>query len=83
MHWFHYRDGLLHCQDVDVTRVAQEFGTPLYIYSSAGMILDRYRRLDAALAPLDHLICYPVKANSIETQNCREGHPGPAELATP
>ena len=31
---------------------------------SAGTILDHYTRLDAALAPLDHLICYAVKANS-------------------
>src|SRR5439155_230540 len=37
--------------------------TPLYIYS-ASTILDHYTRLDAALAPLDHLICYAVKANS-------------------
>ena len=43
--------------------MADEFGTPLYVYS-AGTILDHYTRLDAALAPLDHLICYAVKANS-------------------
>jgi len=74
VHSFHYREGKLHCEDVDLARVAQEFGTPLYVYS-AGTILDHYRRLDAAfaagrirpsggLAPLDHLICYAVKANS-------------------
>ncbi|MDQ2823876.1 MAG: diaminopimelate decarboxylase, partial [Verrucomicrobiota bacterium] len=63
MHSFHYRDGKLYCEDVDLARVAHEFGTPVYIYS-AGTILDHYRRLDAALAPLDHLICYAVKANS-------------------
>src|ERR1700682_5501366 len=63
MHSFHYRDGRLYCEDVDLYRVAREFGTPLYIYS-AGTILDHYRRLDAALPELDHLICYAVKANS-------------------
>src|SRR5207245_4924484 len=74
VHSFHYREGKLHCEDVDLARVAQEFGTPLYVYN-AGTILDHYRRLDAAfaagrirpsggLAPLDHLICYAVKANS-------------------
>ncbi len=63
MHSFRYRDGQLHCEDVEVGRVAEKFGTPLYVYS-AGTILDHYRRLDAALAPLDHLICYAVKANS-------------------
>src|SRR6266568_4491617 len=63
MHLFHYRDGHLCCENVDLTRVATEFGTPTYVYS-AGTILDHYTRLDAALAPLDHLICYAVKANS-------------------
>jgi diaminopimelate decarboxylase len=74
VHSFRYRDGQLHCEDVDLGRVAEQFGTPLYVYS-AGTILDHYRRLDAAFAtgrirptggltPLDHLICYAVKANS-------------------
>ena len=63
MHLFHYRDGHLYCEDVDLMRVAAEIGTPTYVYS-AGTILDHYTRLDAALAPLDHLICYAVKANS-------------------
>jgi diaminopimelate decarboxylase len=63
VHSFHNRDGHLDCEDVDLARVAAEFGTPTYVYS-AGTILDHYTRLDAALAPLDHLICYAVKANS-------------------
>jgi diaminopimelate decarboxylase len=63
MHAFRYHDGKLYGEDVDLARVAEEFGTPLYVYS-AGTILDHYQRLDAALAPLDHLICYAVKANS-------------------
>jgi diaminopimelate decarboxylase len=63
VHFFHYRDERLYCEDVDLGRAAEEFGTPLYVYS-AGTILDHYTRLNAALAPLDHLICYAVKANS-------------------
>jgi diaminopimelate decarboxylase len=63
MHSFRYRNGQLHCEDVDLGRVAEKFGTPLYVYS-AGTILDHYHRLDATLAPLDHLIGYAVKANS-------------------
>ena len=63
MHSFHYHDGHLYCEDVDLARVATELGTPTYVYS-AGTILDHYTRLDAALAPLDHVICYAVKANS-------------------
>jgi diaminopimelate decarboxylase len=63
VHSFHYREGELYCEEAALARAAEEFGTPLYVYS-AGTILDHYRRLDAALAPLDHLICYAVKANS-------------------
>lgn len=63
MHSFHYRAGSLHCEDVSLERVAEKYGTPLYVYS-AGTILDHYRRLDSALAEIDHLICYAVKANS-------------------
>jgi len=63
VHSFHYREGELYCEEAALARVAEEFGTPLYVYS-AGTILDHYRRLNAALAPLDHLICYAVKANS-------------------
>jgi len=63
MHLFRYRDGELYCDGVDLARVAESFGTPVYVYS-AGTILDHYTRLDAALGSLDHLICYAVKANS-------------------
>jgi diaminopimelate decarboxylase len=63
VHLFHYWEGKLHCEDVDLTHVAEKFGTPTYVYS-AGTILDHYTRLDAALARVDHLICYAVKANS-------------------
>lgn len=63
MHSFQYRDGSLHCEDVDLAGLANEHGSPLYVYS-ANTIRDHYRRLGAALAPLDHHIAYAVKANS-------------------
>ncbi len=63
MHSFHYRDGRLYCEDVDLTQVTEKLGTPLYIYST-NTLLDHYTRLDTALVPLDHLVCYAVKANS-------------------
>src|SRR5881396_3442283 len=63
MHFFYYLHGKLHCEDVDLARVAGKIGTPTYVYS-AGTILDHLRRLNGALATLDHLICYAVKANS-------------------
>jgi diaminopimelate decarboxylase len=63
VHSFRYHGGSLHCEDVNLDQVAEKHGTPLYVYS-AGTILDHYRRLDAALSEIDHLICYAVKANS-------------------
>lgn len=63
MHLFSYSDGALHCEGVDLKDVAGRFGTPSYVYS-AGTIRNNFQCLDRALAPLDHLICYAVKANS-------------------
>ena len=80
MHFFHYRDGELYCEDVDLARVAKEFGTPTYVYS-AGTILDHYARLDAALAPLDHLICYAVKGE-LESRDSEIARPMRAPAST-
>ena len=63
MHSFHYQQGQLCCEGVDLAELARTHGTPLYVYS-ARTIVDHFRRLDAALSGLDHLICYAVKANS-------------------
>jgi len=63
MHSFHYRDGQLHCEDVALQPLAEEHGSPLYVYS-ASTIRDHFTRLDASLNGLDHLICYATKANS-------------------
>ena len=63
MHSFHYQQSQLRCEGVDLAELARTHGTPLYVYS-ARTIVDHFRRLDAALSGLDHLICYAVKANS-------------------
>jgi diaminopimelate decarboxylase len=63
MHGFSYKNGSLFCEDVELSTLAEEHGTPLYVYSAA-TILDHYRRLDAALTGVDHEIAYAVKANS-------------------
>ena len=63
VHSFSYVDGSLRCEGIELNQIADEFGTPAYVYS-AGTIRENYRRLDQALAPLDHLVCYAVKANS-------------------
>lgn len=63
MHGFAYKNGSLHCEDVDLSSLAQEHGTPLYVYS-AGTILDHFKRLDQALDGVEHEVAYAVKANS-------------------
>lgn len=63
MHDFHYVENELYCDRVPVRALVKKFGTPLYIYSQH-TLTDHFQKLDAALAPLDHLICYAMKANS-------------------
>jgi diaminopimelate decarboxylase len=63
MHAFHYRRGRLACEESDLQKVAERFGTPLYVYSRR-TIVDHFQRLDRSLAPIDHQICYALKANS-------------------
>src|SRR3954447_15452088 len=63
MHHFHYRDGRLQAEDVDLTRLAEDVGTPFYCYSTA--TLERHYRVFAeAFAGDDALVCFAMKANS-------------------
>jgi diaminopimelate decarboxylase len=63
MHHFHYRDGVLHAEDVNLSSLADDVGTPFYVYSSA--TLERhYQVMDKAFEGTEHLICYAMKANS-------------------
>ncbi|MGH8530665.1 MAG: diaminopimelate decarboxylase [Nevskiales bacterium] len=63
MESFVQQDGRLCAESVSLSRLAREYGTPLYVYSRAA-IEANYQAFDAALAGLPHLICYSVKANS-------------------
>jgi diaminopimelate decarboxylase len=63
MHHFQYRGGILHAEDVNLSELAEEVGTPFYCYSTA--TLERhYRVMDKAFEGTDHVICYAMKANS-------------------
>jgi len=61
--FFAYRDGELCAEDVPVARIAAAVGTPFYLYAAAAFTA-QYRIFADALAALDPLICYAVKANS-------------------
>jgi diaminopimelate decarboxylase len=60
---FSHRGARLFCEGVPVEDVAEQFGTPAYLYSRAS-IMQAYRRMDLASGSLPHTICYAVKANS-------------------
>ncbi len=63
MDYFEYKNNELFAEQVSVLSIAQQFGTPCYIYSRA--TLERHwRAFDSALGQTPHLICYAVKANS-------------------
>jgi diaminopimelate decarboxylase len=63
MHSFRYVGKELFCEEVAVSALVKKHGTPLYVYSQA-TLTDHFSRLDTALAPLDHLICFAMKSNS-------------------
>jgi diaminopimelate decarboxylase len=63
MNHFELRNGELHAEDVPLRRIAEEHGTPCYVYSAA-TLRRHYRVFDEAFAAVDHLVCFSVKANS-------------------
>ncbi|MGX9418614.1 diaminopimelate decarboxylase [Vibrio sp. WJH972] len=64
MDYFNYQDdGQLWAEDVNLTQLASQFGTPLYVYSRA-TIERHWKAFDNAVGEHPHLVCYAVKANS-------------------
>lgn len=63
MDHFNYRDDILYAEDVAISAIAEQVGTPCYIYSKA--TLERHwHAFNDALGDYPHQICYAVKANS-------------------
>lgn len=63
MHHFYQRSGKLWVEEIPVEDLARKHGTPLYVYSHQ-TVSDHFDRLSKALQPLNHLVCYAMKANS-------------------
>ena len=63
MNPFSYRDGALHAEEVALSQIAEQFGTPCYVYSRAALT-EAFQAYDRAFGTRAHLICYSVKANS-------------------
>ena len=63
MHNFRYIGNKLFCEGVAVGSLAKRHGTPLYVYSQR-TLTEHFRKLDAAMSPVGHLVCFAVKSNS-------------------
>ena len=63
MHHFQYQDGILHAEGVNLAQLADQVGTPAYIYSQA-TLTRHFHAFSQAFADLNALICYAVKANT-------------------
>jgi diaminopimelate decarboxylase len=62
MDHFHYRQRVLHCEEVAVPLLAETYGTPLFVYSK-GTLLHHLGSLQRAFAAAQPLICYSLKTN--------------------
>ena len=63
MNYFEYRNGEMFAEGVPVKHIANEVGTPAYIYSLA-TLKRHYQVFDQAFAEVPHIVCFSVKANS-------------------
>ena len=63
MEAFTYKSGMLQAEDVSIADLVEEYGTPLYVYSRNHFV-ERLRSLQSAMAEVNPLVCYSVKANS-------------------
>jgi diaminopimelate decarboxylase len=63
MHHFNYRENALYCEDVAIQKIAEDVGTPFYLYSHA-TLKRHYTAFDGAFKDVDRLVCYSAKANA-------------------
>ena len=60
---FQYRNNMLHCENIAISKIVKEVGSPVYIYSRKAFI-DHFQELTSGFKSIDHVICFSVKANS-------------------
>jgi diaminopimelate decarboxylase len=63
MDHFQYRNHILYCEEVPLRTLAEQYGTPLYVYSTA-TLLHHLGQIQQAFAPANPLICYSIKTNA-------------------
>ena len=62
MNCFELKNGVVHAENVPVTHIAKEYGTPCYVYSKKALE-NAFKNFEAGLIGTEHLICFAVKAN--------------------
>jgi diaminopimelate decarboxylase len=63
MDHFLYKNGVLHAEDVAIPDIVASVGAPFYVYSTA-TLTRHFQLFDDALAGMEHLVCYAMKAAS-------------------
>src|SRR3972149_11804579 len=63
MHLFQYRRDQLFCEDIPVKKIAEEVGTPFYLYSFT-TLSNHFKAFDDAFSPIPHITCFSLKSNS-------------------
>ena len=63
MHFFQYRNDVLHCEEIPIDTIAERVDTPFYLYSYKTMER-HFRVFDSAFESVPHIVCYSLKANS-------------------
>jgi diaminopimelate decarboxylase len=59
---FQMKNGELHVENLPLSQIATEFGTPTYVYSKEALT-SAFERFDAGFEGTDHLVCFAVKSN--------------------
>ncbi len=62
MHDFNYKGEELYCEDVSIARIAEDIGTPFYLYSHK-TLTNHFKNFDEAFSAIPHIVCFAVKAN--------------------
>ncbi|ACO73017.1 diaminopimelate decarboxylase [Laribacter hongkongensis] len=63
MNAFHYQNRELCVEDIPLARIAEQYGTPCYVYAESALT-QAYSAYSNAFAGMPHLVCYALKANS-------------------
>ncbi|MBU0961185.1 MAG: diaminopimelate decarboxylase [Proteobacteria bacterium] len=82
MNHFQYKDGELCCEDIPVSVIASEVGTPFYLYSKA-TLSRHFQAFDSGFSDIDHITCFAVKScSNIAVLSLFAGYGGGADIVS-